>query len=124
MTRGKPPATGRPCLTCGVPHTYNHDTGWRADNGHGPHGYLQGDEYPPLKAVPQPSTSTTTQRLTAPVPADFTVIFGNWAECRRCGTLTSNTAAGMASHRALHAELDQLRADIDRLTRRSGGGAA
>ena len=54
-------------------------------------------------------------RATATTPDDFEILFGNWAFCRRCGSSTSATEAGMAGHRQLHAEIDELRAHVDRL---------
>lgn len=116
----KPTPTTR-CATCNEVHEYHHSRGYRAADGH---AYAPTTTtYPPLAAVPEPDTAA---RLTTPTPDDYEVMFGQWAFCRRCGGSTSNTAAGMASHRALHAELEQLRADVDRLTRLvgRGGGAA
>ena len=119
---------GIKCRICNVPHAFTAELGWRADNGKGLHAYdkrtnssmkMDARDFPPLKVVhdaPPPASASL----------DYEVLFGNWAFCRACGASTSNTAAGMASHRALHAELEQLRVDVDRLTRiiNRGGGAA
>ena len=119
--RAKEP-TGRPCQTCGLPHTWTRETGWKADNGTGKiHGYLQGDEYPPLTVVPDAKPAKATKPGTSKVGVaavgNYDVIFGEFAFCRRCGNCTSNTRDGMTNHDALHTELEWLRAEVDRLAR-------
>lgn len=100
-----------------------HDTHPARIAADGQHTYRHPDGHawtPPAEVAP-------LARLTTPTPDDYEVLFGQWAFCRRCGGSTSNTRAGMDGHRAMHDELEQLRADVDRLNRivnGRGGGAA
>lgn len=114
---------GTKCRTCGVAHNFHPEHGWRADNGKGLHPYDKRTEA--TIRIEQNAARTTPLRVAhanpapASTPADYEILFGQWAFCRTCGSGTAFTAAGMEGHRRLHADLDQLRADVDRLMRRS-----
>lgn len=126
MTRSRPPSPDAPCSTCGVPHEPTNARGWRAEDGH---PYRPTSPHPPLHSVAAPHSGPerpTAVQATNPAPPDYDVLFGLWAFCKACGAGVANTDAGMAAHRHRDAELEQLRVDVDRLTRivNRGGGAA
>ena len=65
------PSVGRPCQTCGIAHTEHPVHGWRADNGHGMHGYLQG----------------TTNTVAPNRPGWRGSLFGALMSCEACGAV-------------------------------------
>lgn len=112
----RPPATGRPCVTCGVPHEHHPKRGYRAEDGH---PYLQGDDYPPLAVVPDPANVT----IGGGVPDGYEyAILGGFYRCQQCRALLERHDPEVAAHTEHHAQVDRALAEAWRLL--NGGGAA
>ena len=111
------PADHQACARCARPHPER-----RGADGLPTRAALDGHAWTPRASHDEPPvTRSFTETLLRPTLAvheeRYTTLFGWWAECTRCGLLTSNTDEGMARHDATHDELDALRAEVERLRR-------
>lgn len=83
------PADNAPCVDCSEVHRYDEQRGYRHPDGHA------------YRPTPVEATSPTK-------PDDYSVLFGEFAACRRCAAYVAHTRDGHATHDAWHAQLDEL----------------